>query len=269
MYVTWEEDAADPRLGYGSIVVEGGQIPMCTVAVADYTPVYRALGRVERKLPARLLRQLKERVYELVLTSDPVGSLKVVNIDDDVAGMDVVFGVGAVDRLGSLGYFGVDRRTLIEDILHDQGNLDAAVLVKDVIPNLLKLAPYTPIMKYLRVAGLLDAEGAISAPRELDARIAEYVDAGRAPFGTTVASYLMSDRATTERLGSFAALLSDETDPKKVLRIVHSFSADAIDLEVLRAYLIEHLDLMTESGSDRTLFSKAMCLYDWLRYATA
>jgi hypothetical protein len=195
--------------------------------------------------------------------------LKVVNIADDVAGMDVVFGVGAVDRLGSLGYFGVDRRTLIEDILNEDGNLDAAVLVKDVIPNLLKLAPFTPIMKYLRVARLLDDDGKLKAPRELDTRIANYVKAGRKPFGTTVGSYLISDRETSTRVGTLEALLAEEPDPKKVLRIVHAFTDDAIDLDLLRAYLQEHLALVADSGSDRTLFSKAMCLYDWLRYAHA
>ena len=51
------------------------------------------------------------------------------------------------------------------------------------------------------------------------------------------------------------------------MRTVHAIKDDAIDLALLRSYLVDHADAMMAAASDRTLFAKAVCLYDWLRYA--
>jgi hypothetical protein len=58
--------------------------------------VYKALARIPRKFPARLLRTLKEHVYKLVKDNGPQSQLSVKDIDDDsnVADLQVVFGVG-------------------------------------------------------------------------------------------------------------------------------------------------------------------------------
>lgn len=269
VYVTWDRDAVNPHLGHGTFAVQGGVIPMRTVAVADYAPVYRALAGLHRQLPARLLRQLKERVYELVLATDPVGALKVVSIDDAVEDMDVVFGVGAIDRLGAVGYFGVNRETLIDDVLGEDAGMNADVLVKEVIPKLVKQARFTPIMKYLREADLLSETGKLSAAKDVDPRIATHVKEGRGPFGTTTDGYKKADKLTAREVGDFAGLLAHEADPKKVLRTVHAFKDDKINVELLRSFLVEHREAMMSAPSDRTLFAKAVCLYDWLKYAQA
>jgi SIR2-like domain len=267
VYVTWDPEAVDPHLGHGTFAVEGGVIPMRTVAVSDYTSVYTALAGFDRQLPARLLRQLKERVYELVLTSDPVGALKVVNINDAVDDMDVVFGVGVIDQLGAVGYFGVKRETLIDDVLHEDAGMNAEVLVRDVIPNLVKHARFTPIMKYLREAGLLTDAGKLRARKDVDPLIVSYVREGRKPFGTTQDSYKKADKKTASEVKTLGGLIAAESDPKKVLRTVHAFKDGAIDLALLHDYLNEHSDVMMAIASDRTLFAKAVCLYDWLKHA--
>ena len=51
------------------------------------------------------------------------------------------------------------------------------------------------------------------------------------------------------------------------MRTVHAIKDDAIDLALLRSYLVDHADAMMAAASDRTLFAKAVCLYDYLRYA--
>ncbi len=64
VFVQWDRTAADPVLTRTAIVADG-----ITVLVVHFTDVYKALASLKRRFPARLLRQLKEQVYDLVLTS--------------------------------------------------------------------------------------------------------------------------------------------------------------------------------------------------------
>jgi hypothetical protein len=83
------------------VVAEGFTIPVLTATVSNYLDVFGVLGELERKLPARVLRQLKELVFELVRTNDPTGRLYVQDLtaDVDANSVDVVFGVGAIEKL--------------------------------------------------------------------------------------------------------------------------------------------------------------------------
>jgi len=116
------------------------------------------LHDLQRGFPAKLLRQLKEQVYELVLENDPKSRLHVAELggDDDLSGVDVVFGIGAIEALRS--YVGPDRDDLIKDVIND-GDLKAARVVTEALPKILSSSGNTPMYKYLRAAGMLDAEG--------------------------------------------------------------------------------------------------------------
>jgi hypothetical protein len=72
------------------------------------------LGQLQRGFPAKLLRQLKEQVYELVLEDEPKGRLHVLPLesDADLSNVEVVFGVGAIARLRS--YAGLRREDLVD-----------------------------------------------------------------------------------------------------------------------------------------------------------
>ena len=72
----WDEHAERPSMAPSVIPVDGNPIPVMTVTVSDYREVFSVLGELRRRFSARLLRQLKEQVYELVLREEPAASAR-------------------------------------------------------------------------------------------------------------------------------------------------------------------------------------------------
>ena len=72
IFVQWEPKVNEPEFSTHTISVDSIRIPVKTITVGSFTPLYKALGAIERKFLARLLRQLKEHVYDLVISNDKV-----------------------------------------------------------------------------------------------------------------------------------------------------------------------------------------------------
>ena len=269
IFVQWAESPPpDQILTPTPFVTDGYTIPLRTVTVSDYTEVFEALGSAERRFPARLLRQLKDRVYELVRTSDPVGALKVVDIDaeTDTSEIDVVFGVGAVEQFNSLGLVGLTRKDLLVDVLRDGGGYPAARLVEEALPGILRRRGSVPVFKYLRAAGLLNDDGTLKDPESVDPRLAERVRNAEREFQPPP-SMRARAAATASEAGNFTTL-ADLHDPEAVLMAVALLGEESHDTEALRRYLIAHRGEQFDRGVQpyATQWAKAVCLFDWLKY---
>ena len=97
IFVEWRPGEA-PDISSTVMNVSGVSLPIIRATVPDFLDVFTALGSRERAMPARILRVLKEQVFELVQKNDPNGRLMAVSdidSDKDAANLDVVFGVGA------------------------------------------------------------------------------------------------------------------------------------------------------------------------------
>jgi hypothetical protein len=94
--VRWDPDEAGYRWEDNTIVTHGFPIPVKTAVTSSFIPVFDCLSNLPRKFPARILRRLKEHVYQLVLDNDPADQLHVLDIDDDsdMSQIKVVYGVG-------------------------------------------------------------------------------------------------------------------------------------------------------------------------------
>ena len=99
-FIEWDRDgSATPTIAPGDQATEYGVVPMTRVTTHDFSPIFAALGRLERPFPAAILRELRKHVYDLV--TDPAGtkeSVVAVPMDSgDAKGLRVVFGVGNYD----------------------------------------------------------------------------------------------------------------------------------------------------------------------------
>lgn len=94
--VRWDPDEENYRWEDSTIVTYGFSIPVKTITISSFIPIFDCLASLQRKFPARILRQLKEHVYELVHDNDPKDRLHVMDIDDDTdtSKIKVVYGVG-------------------------------------------------------------------------------------------------------------------------------------------------------------------------------
>ena len=94
--VQWDADEVSYRWENNTIVTHGFPIPVKTIVTSSFIPVFNCLASLPRKFPARILRRLKEHIYQLVLDNDPADQLHVLDIDDDsdMSKIKVVYGVG-------------------------------------------------------------------------------------------------------------------------------------------------------------------------------
>jgi hypothetical protein len=262
IFVQWDESATQPVMAPSVIRVEGNPIPVLTVTVPAFTEVYEALAKVERSFPAKLLRQLKTQVYELVLESDAKKRLHVMELtdDDDPSKLEVVFGVGAISQLRS--YVGLRREDLVNDLIDEGRSLNPVRVVQEALPSILAHPGNVPIFKYLREAGLLDQAGALIDSKSVDRKIANHVAQRAKRLGTT-ASWEKTAKAAIKTAPSLDALI-DQEPQRSVLQFIPTLAED-LDAEALRRFLITCEDLCAVEF-DRSQWIKMACLYDWLRY---
>src|SRR5208282_5733375 len=97
-------------------------LPVTVVKVSSFVEVYRALHQNERRFPARVLRRLKNHIYELIRNNDPQGQMFVADIDkeDDTSKIQVVYGVGSAARVGQIGYGRIKIEQILEDVVLDE-----------------------------------------------------------------------------------------------------------------------------------------------------
>ncbi|MBA2719661.1 MAG: SIR2 family protein [Chloroflexi bacterium] len=264
VFVKWDPDQGEPTLVSSQIAVSGFTIPVLMLTASSFAGLFEVLASLPRRFPARLLRRLKEHVYQLVLFGDPSNLMAVVDIDDDTRAdqIDVVFGVGVQRRLGEHGYVGLTRTDLLEDVLRPN-SYDARLIADDVLPRVLRQPGHTPVFRYLRDVGLLADDGTLRPDANVDARVRERV--GRRPKPLNGWSARRAQTLIGNAGGDFETL-TDQVPLKDVLLAVLGFPDDRLNLEALRVYLEANTPAFAP-GVPTTAWAKAVCLYDYRMYA--
>lgn len=265
IFIQWDASAIEGEIGNGSIVASGYSIPVVTVKLASFLPIFEALASLRRRFPARLLRRLKQHVYELVLSGDPHEQLFVKDLEDDSdpSKIDVVFGVGAISTLKEKGYRGLSRDDLVRDVILDDQSYNALAVVRQTLPSIFRSGTrYVPVFKYLRSG--LAVEPSLLA--ELGQRVAAAARRDQSSFSPPL-QYRKKGAALASEVASLAELLG-HCSRFDVLMYAPLLPKDKLDKDVLKAFLVENIDLLQSSSSiHQTQFIKLVCLYDWLAYS--
>jgi hypothetical protein len=266
VFVRWDPNAPkEPVLVATQIAASGFTIPVLQLTVREFNGVFQILANLRRKFPAQLLRQLKEHVYELVYSTDPQSKLAVLDIEDStkVKDLEVVFGVGVMGRLSRLGYVGLKRADLLFDVLAPTSRYEPNRVVDEALPTILRQTGNTPIFRYLREAGRLRDDGSLVPDVTVGARVSERVE----DIGARLSLGLQSDRAgrLVSRAGGDFETLVQEFPPQETLLAVLAMPEESVSIDALRQYLLENQD--TFGTNLATAWAKAVCLYDYRRYA--
>jgi hypothetical protein len=271
IFVQWDPSATHPTLANSNIVADGVPIPIILVRTASFVPVLEALSDLPRTFPARILRRLKEHVYALVQTNDPKQRLYVKDIDeagDETGEIDVVFGVGAIEAVRNVGYRGLNREDLVRDVLEENSSYDAAQVIASVLPRLLRRGSgYVPVFRYLRLAGMLDGEGALLRSSELDGKVVQAAVAGLDKFAPPK-QYTTKEAAIRAAYVSFADLAS-KMEPSDVVMYAPLLEATKLQPEPIRRFLLDNGQLSRQGNAlVQTQYVKLVCIFDWLKNRT-
>ncbi|PRY65403.1 SIR2-like protein [Glaciihabitans tibetensis] len=264
IFIQWSPDPVESFLNRTFISVEGVTIPIQSATVNEFVPTFSAMARLRRRINPRILRRVKEQVYDLVSTSESQGSLFVRDIDADVdpATVEIVIGVGIREQLALQGVVGWTRSSVLRHVLvQDVGDNQEAmeVVCCEVLPQYLSGTTNTPVFYYLGAAGRLSPEREVSNEAELHERVKSRAAKGyKAVRPTKVATRKLGE--TIASYGNFKELAEKE-DKSIALQALQFVDMTNLDLEHLRNYLLEAFE-ETAPGKPTTAWAKAVCIYD-------
>lgn len=266
IFLNWDPDAAEPTVAPSTFALDDTSIPIRLITAPDFLSTFRVLGQLHRRFPAKILRHLKQEVYELARTSEPSKTVVVSDLESDtnLDQVDVVIGVGVSTRLQDKGVTGLTRRDLIFDVLDPDLELrNYPQIVTDVLPSLAHQRTHTPIHQWLRGAGLLDDNGDIVPDADLATGIRARFRLGLQPLRPNGYFGKRAHRLLSEH-PDFDCLVT-HLPPADALLTIPFLAPSSVDPSKLREYLLEHQRLYSEGAVDAsTRWIKCVFLYDYL-----
>lgn len=255
IFIDRNEPIGGPIIETSYLQFDSIQIPVKVVKTKNYTPVYDAIAQFERKLPARVLRFCKERVYEIVKGQNPDKKIAVVDYDkiQDENDIEIVFGLGVIGKVGETGYKGISIGDIFEDLISNNKNFDPKKLVETTLSLLPKQTKFVPVFKYLRELGINCKADYEKSGLELDRLINRKAE----DFAT--ASPLQTVRYSKMPFPEFLATASESEIVSMTPLLPNA------DSQVLSEYLRANYDHLI-SCNNRYHFRRLMAFYDWKTY---
>lgn len=241
-------------------------IPVQAITVPDFQAVFEVLAALDQKIPKRTLRQIKEKIYKLVLDNDAQDRLMHVtdlgNVTEDA---EVVVGVGVIADVQRRGYKMVTRQELCHDVLHDTAHFDSDFIVKMTLPEMMSRPGNFPMYKYLKAAGYLDGNGHVKNDGEIAPKLLNRI---KDPSNLKPSQSIMRKaKQVVAEYADFDEMNADYEYYDDIVPYFGAFASSQIDPESLRVALIDAEESYTDSeGKLASIYTKAVCVYDLLRY---
>ncbi|MGG1314567.1 SIR2 family protein [Cohnella laeviribosi] len=242
------------------MVINTTNLPITRIKASSFTPVYKALAHYKRKYPAKVLRKMKNQIYELILNNDPRGQLHaVVDLDRDdidLNTMEFVIGVGITQQLSSKGYESITPKELFEDIIFDN-HLDPVQIVQKTIPQVLKTDGYIPIFKYVAESRIPFEQLDEKIQNRLNVEFDHYIT----QTARTKGAHIPTQYKTIEEIQKNYPL-------HMTIEFIPLLGEKNIDKNELLSFITENFKLIDSKHIlIRSNFRKLVRIYDYLEYA--
>lgn len=242
-------------------------IGMTQIVTDDFSLVYEAISNVRSQYNPRILRRLKQDVYNVVMLNKPADTIKVVglaDIDDQQIIDSIVIGVGA-------NYYGKEPTAadIYKDILINDTRLDPKKVLVDYMPKLITQSTQMPIFKYIKELEKNDIK--IDFCDQVKNLIAKF---------RTSKEYALYNRTDKDNIIKHGAdykkkTIKDLIEMESKNKLLHPYKAygfiyllplENIDLSDFHSLLKSTFEQNNEIIKN-TFFKKMIRLYDYLKYA--
>jgi hypothetical protein len=265
VFIQWDAHCQKPRFERTILSHDGRNLPVYQGTTSSMADVFEALGKINRRIPAKLLRMLKKQVYQLVHSTDPIDRVYVQDINDQtpVNEIEVAMGVGLLAKLRDVGYVAVSREILARDRVFNDQELNPRTVVEKSLPILLKSARYVPVFRYLKASKNIND----FALDDVDIRVKKAAE-------RTLDFYLKA-KGTGQLIqnaknfqGSFLQFHEQNTI-ERTMAYWQYLPAKALNAQQIEDFLKAKFDLLInhENPNIRTSFMKLICVFDYLRDA--
>lgn len=266
IFCQWKENV-ETQISDSTLFITDTIIPIKLITLSKYSDVFTVLANNKKRLPIKVLRQMKGMIYEFVKTSNPKSKVYVSdNLDDLEDGKDVefVYGVGLKDKFSEVGIVGITSRDHFRDIILDN-KWDPDKISRLLLPTLTNT--YFPPFKYLRIAGYLNDKGEIdldSSVKEFTPAFIEKINQINLETFEPPSSYKAKKEEVNKKYSTFKELQED-CEYLHILMYTPLLESSKINLDDLYAFLKSNLDKLVDAKYG-THYRKLICLFDFLKY---
>ncbi len=267
VFIEWTEipDKCETS-SYTLSFADGRYIDMLRITTNKFTSLYDDIASCNSKYSPRILRRLKEDVYELVKTNDPNSKLHVVDFNDEtnMENLEVVIGVGVYKNVGIEGYSGLKPEDLYKDVIYDDKEYNPEWVVLRTLPELIRhFSGSIPMYKYIS-----------QCPQKLPEVVSEKK---KNSFDEFLSATIINHRARNSlSFHSIPELLlkydiKNKDDLKKFVSDVVLLKENEITLPELEKAIKNifefHKDILNSKHQNlKTNFKRLIKIYDWLKY---
>lgn len=246
----------EPLIEKYELEIGGGILPLTRISANSYSLIYEVLTNLTQKFSATILRKIKKHIYELILTNDPAGKIKVVDFDNDIDldSVDVVIGVGISEGNGVKGYEAFTRFDIANDFLDNTNAFNPLELCNKSLSKMVKGRQWMPICKYVT---------AVDNKEDIDKNL---LSAYGRPIvdWKTGNPYVYKRESINDSYSSMDELIL-HNPPEKSLSLILLLNFEKIDLDSLKNFLLENRNLMRKNALT-SHYMKLLSLYDRLVY---
>lgn len=267
IFCQWSSEPVEPSIIDSTLLISETVIPIKLVALHDFIDLFTILANNKRKLPIKILRQMKGMVYDFVKSNTSKSKIYVTDNLEDLENFhdaEFVYGVGLKDKFAAVGIKGIELKDVLSDAIVSR-NWDPVQISQLCLPFL--LGKYIPYFKHLRNAGFLNENDLIDENIDVVEFSPNFIkkvnEVTRESF-LPAASYIRKRDEINKLYSSFNELKEDAS-PLHILMYTPLLSEEKINTDDLCTYLEENIDLL-ENSSLGTHFRKLICLYDFLLY---
>lgn len=250
----------------GNYLINGLNLPIKRIKYKSLNSLYKVLANNNRKLPIKILRHMKNMVFDFVKNSKSKSKIYLAddtNLDQlDLEKVQFVYGFGIKENLSMMGIKAVSGRDLLLDIVNNTLQVDPFQLSKNAIPG---ISGYIPYFKYLRHANLLDENGNLPINDDTEMFTPAYIEKVNSVSISSfypVRNYLNKKDQINDKYGSVKQLAESET-PEHAIIYIPLLDIEKISTDELLAF-IKSLNPKIEDL--KTQLRKLICLYDFLKY---
>ena len=268
IFCQWNPEPIEPTIIDSTLLISDTVIPIKLIILHDFIDIYTILANNKRKLPIKILRQMKGMVYDFVKSNTSKSKIYVTDNLEDIENLhnaEFVYGVGLKDKFAEVGIKGIELKDILTDTINSR-DWDPAKIAQLCLPYL--NGRYIPYFKHLKNGGFLNEHGKINEDIDISEFSPEFIkkvnEVNIESFYPS-ASYVRKKEEVNITYQSFNEL-KEAANQLHILFYTPLLSVEKINLEHLKQYLVENCDLLNNSSTG-THFRKLICLYDYLMNA--
>lgn len=268
IFVEWNNTNEDDNISTYecSGLGEGKSLTMIKISLNDFSILYKALLQNKVTYNPRLIKKLKNDIYNIVVSSEPTESVKVlVDIDDSrLEEVETVVGFSVIEQLKDKGYDGIEPLDLFFDVIYETGyngkQLDSSKVVESSLPRILIYDQSIPMHKYVN-----DYSGEL--PKKV---MMNYKDKYELYLNKNIIHDIENNKVVEK---SIRELRENNTDTE-CLNLIPRMRKENIDVNELQMfiknYLENHPDALIskdkKNQSIKTNLKRLIKIYDYLKY---